>query len=163
MKRKFIDSLSLFLTAILSVCFFACQKKEFDVETATVTSATTATVTFTTAGETQTYEETEKVLVIDLTDAKVVDYKMLEVMQDLQTATKFTFTETNGMISSINGVENPADWSHCWMLYTSDEEISVADYGTVTYQGETYNQTAFGAKDLTVKAGEIYLWWYQKF
>ncbi len=146
MKRKINSIVTLFLTVMLFLCFFACQKKEFDVETAAVS-----------------YDETEKVLVLDLTNANVTEYSLQEVMQDLQSAKKFTFIEENGMIFSINGVENPVDWSYCWMLYPSDEEVSTAEYGTFTYQGKTYNQAAFGAADLKVKSGEIYLWWYQGF
>ena len=61
-------------------------------------------------------------------------------------------------ITSINGKAETNGYS--WMLYTSDEEFSTTDYGTVEYNGKQYGQAALGADSLIVKEGEIYIWAY---
>ena len=45
---------------------------------------------------------------------------------------KLDFETKNGMISSVNGIENPADWLSCWMLYTSDEENANSSWGKLS-------------------------------
>lgn len=88
---------------------------------------------------------------------------LLDVMTLAQTEGKLTFTESNGMIMSLNGKENAADWSYCWMLYTSDEEMSTTAYGAYEYEGQTLGSANLGAGALPVIAGEIYVWVYVKF
>ena len=75
------------------------------------------------------------------------------------------FVIENGMVVSINGIENASDWSACWMLYTNDysEDCSNAGWGTLDYEGETYNSAALGAESLIVKNGYNYIWVYQSF
>ena len=75
------------------------------------------------------------------------------------------FVIENGMVTSINGIQNAADWSACWMLYTDDysEDCSNAAWGTVVYDGKTYNSAALGAESLIVKNGCSYIWIYQSF
>ncbi len=89
---------------------------------------------------------------------------LYDVMVALQEDGKLVFTvSADGMISSIEGKENPADWSACWMLYTSDAELSNTDWGTVEYNGQNYGSAIVGATDLPVIAGGIYVWEYQSF
>lgn len=88
---------------------------------------------------------------------------LLDVMTLAQTEGKLTFEESGGMIMSLNGKANPADWSYCWMLYTSDESMASTEYGTYEYEGETLGSAVFGAGALPVVDGEIYVWVYQKF
>ena len=75
----------------------------------------------------------------------------------------FTFTMKSGMVTSINGVENTADFSSCWMVYTSDAEMANAAWGTIDYNGATLGSAVVGADALTVITGEIYVWEYVGF
>ena len=69
----------------------------------------------------------------------------------------FTFTMKSGMVTSINGVENTADFSKCWMVYTSDSEMANAAWGTIDYNGATLGSAVVGADALTVITGGIYI------
>lgn len=89
---------------------------------------------------------------------------LYDVMVALQEDGKLAFTvSADGMISSIEGKENPADWSACWMLYTSDAELANTDWGTVEYNGQNYGSAIVGATDLPVIAGGVYVWDYLTF
>ena len=73
------------------------------------------------------------------------------------------FLIENGMVVSINGIKNPADWSYCWMLYTDDEEMSNTAWGEIEYKDKVYGSAVLGADELIVKNGKTYLWVYQGF
>ena len=88
---------------------------------------------------------------------------LLAVMQKLQADGQLTFTaDVTGMVTSIEGKENPADWSACWMLYTTDREMADASY-SIEWQGESCGSAVVGAGALPVLAGESYIWSYQVF
>ena len=119
-------------------------------------------------GESETY-------VIKESDTKVIinvssDYlqitestTLVEYMQKLKTDGQLEFEMVSGMVTSINGIDNPADWSSCWMLYTNDAELSNAAWGTAEYYGETYGSAIVGAESLIIKNGCSYIWLYQTF
>ena len=88
---------------------------------------------------------------------------LLDAMTYLKDEGKLTFELSGGMVSSIEGKTNPADWSACWMLYTSDKEMSNIEWGTVVYDGNTYGSAILGAESLQVSAGEYYIWSYDTF
>ena len=88
---------------------------------------------------------------------------LIDYMEVLQKDGELTFTVQNGMVTSIGGIENPADFSSCWMLYTSDVELSNAAWGTVEYDGVEYGSAVVGAEALTVKPGELYIWVFKSF
>lgn len=92
------------------------------------------------------------------TDMLLIDY-----MNQLVEKGELTCTISNGMITSINGIENPADFSSCWMLYTSDAENSNAAWGTVEYNGVEYGSAISGAEALTIKPDQLYIWVYKSF
>lgn len=92
------------------------------------------------------------------TDLLLIDY-----MQTLKEKEGLEFSISDGMITSINGIDNPADYSSCWMLYTSDPELSNSAWGTVEYEGVEYGSAVSGAEALTVKPGQLYIWVYQSF
>lgn len=73
------------------------------------------------------------------------------------------FDIENGMVKSINGKANAADWSSCWMLYTSDTDYANDTWGTAEYENKLYGSAILGAESLKVKAGEIYIWVFQTF
>ena len=72
----------------------------------------------------------EEPLVIKDSDTYIVvkttgekdDMYLIDYMEKLKEKGQLEFAVRDGMITSINGIDNPADFSSCWMLYTSDEE-----------------------------------------
>ena len=101
---------------------------------------------------------TTKEVVGDKTDMVLIDY-----MNTLITEGKLTCKIENGMVTSINGIDNPADYSSCWMLYTSDAENANAAWGTVEYDGKEYGSAISGAETLKIKADQLYIWVYKSF
>ena len=94
----------------------------------------------------------------DKTDRLLIDY-----MQTLKDKGELEFEIANGMIKSINGIANPADYSSCWMLYTSDEENANAAWGTVDFEGKQYGSAISGAETLKIKPGQLYIWVFKSF
>ena len=88
---------------------------------------------------------------------------LIDYMDKLAQEGELTCTISNGMITSINGIENPADFSSCWMLYTSDAENANAAWGTVEYEGVEYGSAISGAETLKIKADQLYIWVFQSF
>ena len=92
------------------------------------------------------------------TDMFLIDYmKILKEKGELELEIE------NGMITSINGIDNPADFSSCWMLYTSDAENSNAAWGTVEYEGKEYGSAVSGAEALKIKPDQLYIWVFKSF
>ena len=91
------------------------------------------------------------------------DMLLMEYMEALKQKGELEFAVNNGMITSINGIDNPADYSSCWMLYTSDEENANAAWGTVEYNGEQYGSAVSGAEALKIKPDQLYIWVFQSF
>ena len=96
---------------------------------------------------------------MELTDTTT----LVEYMNALKEDGELDFEMANGMVSSVNGIENPADWSSCWMLYTSDTDNANTAWGEVEYKGEVYGSAILGAESLTVKEGCLYIWIFQSF
>ncbi len=108
-------------------------------------------------------EKTENMVVITVNEVEE-GVTLLAVMENLQAAGKLSYTYgVSGMVTSIEGKENAADWSACWMLYTSDAELANDDWGTVEYNGETYGSAIVGASALEVIEDGVYIWSYQTF
>lgn len=91
------------------------------------------------------------------------DILLIEYMEKLKEKGELEFRVENGMITSINGIDNPADFSSCWMLYTSDEENANAAWGTVEYEGKQYGSAVSGAETLKIKADQLYIWVFKSF
>lgn len=91
------------------------------------------------------------------------DMLLIEYMNQLAQQGELECTIADGMITSINGIENPADFSSCWMLYTSDAENSNTAWGTVEYEGVEYGSAVSGAEVLKIKEGQLYIWVFQSF
>ncbi len=101
--------------------------------------------------------ETEIVILVESVEG---DAKLIDAMKALQEEGKLTFTTNGqGMIQSINGKENAADWSCYWALYISDAELSDMSWG-VEWNGQTLGFSNFGAESLPVVEGGVYLWQY---
>lgn len=88
---------------------------------------------------------------------------LIDYMDQLSEDGVLACTISNGMITSINGIENPADFSSCWMLYTSDVENANTAWGTVEYEGVEYGSAISGAEALKIKPDQLYIWVFQSF
>lgn len=88
---------------------------------------------------------------------------LIDYMNQLSQDGVLACTISNGMITSINGIENPADFSSCWMLYTSDVENANTAWGTVEYEGVEYGSAISGAETLKIKPDQLYIWVFQSF
>lgn len=142
MKRKLYSFFALLLTLALSLCFFSCK----------LTGE--AVVSVENSTPTQVVIKVEKVY---------GNTTLFDAMETLQKQGELTFKRSGTMLSELNGVANPIDFSACWMLYTSDREMSNDAWGTIDYNGETLGSAIVGADSLLVLEGEIYVWEYQTF
>lgn len=111
-------------------------------------------------------KDSDTYIVIRTTEEAIngnTDMRLIDYMDALAQKGELTCTISNGMIISINGIENPADYSSCWMLYTSDEENANAAWGVVEYDGKEYGSAISGAETLKIKPDQLYIWVYKSF
>ncbi len=110
-------------------------------------------------------KDSETCIVITATKDSIGDVEMtlMDYMATLKEKGELEYSVANGMITSINGIENPADYSSCWMLYTGDEDNANSAWGTVSYNGNEYGSAVIGAEVLKVKAGCQYIWVFKSF
>lgn len=142
MKRKLISFISLLATAILSVfCFVACGERTAKAEVV---------------------ETTETLVVIRVNKADEIS-TLFDVMEELQTKNALQFELNGTMLKSLNGKQNAADFSACWMLYTSDSEMSNSEWGTYDYHGTLCGSAILGGDALTVSVNSYYVWVYTTF
>ena len=113
-------------------------------------------------GSARVLDSDEKTLVLYVDEAKG-NVTLLSLMEDLKEAEQLDFKMSGTMVTAINGVENTADFSGCWMLYTTDVEMANNAWGTISYNGKTLGSAIVGADSLLVTAGELYVWSYQSF
>ena len=109
---------------------------------------------------------TETLVVIKVTSANG-NTKAIELLAQLQNDGVLTYTSFDGgygeYVTSINGKSEVVNGSqgYSWMLYTSDEELSSTEFGSLTYYGTVFGQAALGASLLKVKADQYYIWAYE--
>ena len=111
-------------------------------------------------------KESDTCIVLRVTEEAMggnADLLLIDYMDQLVKSGKMTCTIQDGMVTSINGIDNPADFSSCWMLYTSDEENANAAWGTVDFEGKQYGSAISGAEVLKVKPGQLYIWVFKSF
>ena len=109
-------------------------------------------------------KDSETCIVIKPTQESMDGEMMLiDYMNKLAENGELVCTISDGMITSINGIDNAADYSSCWMLYTSDADYSSTAWGTVEYEGVEYGSAISGAEVLQIKPGQLYIWVYQTF
>ena len=142
MKNKMQKVLSILLVVMILAGLTACKK-----ETLVIKDSDTYIVVKTT---TQAMD--------GATDMTLMDY-----MSKLKDKGELEFTISDGMITSINGIDNPADYSSCWMLYTSDADNANAAWGTVEYEGKEYGSAISGAETLKIKPDQLYIWVFKSF
>ena len=117
-------------------------------------------------GENIVIKETDTYIVITASNQQMQinsDTTLVDYMNSLKEDNKLDFEIKGGMVNSVNGIENPIDYSSCWMLYTNDTENSNSLWGHVEYKGNTYGSAVLGAESLIIKEGYIYIWVYQTF
>ena len=121
--------------------------------------------------------EEEKPLVVKDSDTCIVitvsskqmnvtaDTTLLDYMNSLKNDNKIEFTTSGSgemiMVASIYGKENAADYSECWMLYTSDADNANTAWGEIEYNGNVYGSAVLGAASLKVKEDCLYIWVYK--
>ena len=137
--------------------------KKFLTLLLTLTVIVTASVFTACKKEPLVIKESDTYVVINV-ETDETDLTLASYMSSLSEY-KDMFVINNGMVVSINGIENASDWSACWMIYTDDyrEEFSNSAWGTIVYKEKTYNSAAFGAESQIVKDGCSYIFVYQTF
>lgn len=152
MLKKVLVVLTILSTLL---CFVSCSKSDESVKSknpalaATLVKVDGDVITITVDSD-----------YLDITETTV----LLDYMKALKNDGALDYTlSKDGMITAINGKENPADWSKCWMLYSNDTELSNGEWGTVTVNGVTYLSAVLGAESLPIKDGKIYVWEFKSF
>ena len=137
--KKFLTFAFAVIVALTATLFVACKKEPLVIK------------------ESDTY-------VVIKVETDKIDLTLANYMASLQEYQNM-FAINDGMVTSINGIENASDWSACWMLYTDDysEDCSNASYGTIEYKQKIYNSSMWGAEKLVVKNSCTYIWIYQTF
>ena len=156
MKKTMKKVLSLVLVMMVISCTLllsACQQDKLVIETPETEPETNLVIT-----EDLVIIKTTQEMMGGATEMTLMDY-----MSKLKDKGELEFVIRDGMITSINGVENPADYSSCWMLYTSDADNANVAWGTVEYEGKEYGSAISGAETLKIKADQLYIWVYKSF
>lgn len=142
MKRKIISFFTLICMVALCVCcLVSCEEGS---ATGKIVKAT----------------DTLVVIQVEETDGAAT---LFDVMETLQKDGELTYTLSGTMLQSLNGKENPADYSSCWMLYTSDSVMGNAEWGAYDYEGTTCLSAIVGGDALRVIEGAYYVWVYKTF
>lgn len=105
-------------------------------------------------------QEERVVVLVEETDGNAT---LLNCMEYLAEKEELDYKLVGSMLTEINGKANTADFSRCWMLYTSDEDMANEQWGVVEYNGERLGSAIVGAEALVVEEDEIYVWVYQGF
>jgi hypothetical protein len=145
MKKTICKIAVLLMTLVLSACVFVgCGEEQGKAKA-------------------EVLEASENKVVIKINEAEE-NATLISAMDYLKSEGKLQFEKSgDGMIMSINGVQNPADWSSCWMLYTSDSQMANMQWGTTEHNGQTYGSAILGAESLPVATGEIYIFVFESF
>lgn len=146
MKRKMQSFFSILLAVTLSaILFVACQKSDGTTKAEVVQS-------------------TESVVVIRVDEVEG-EASLYDVMCELKESGKFDFVSEDSAfgqsIVSINGVENPADWSSYWASYTTDSENGNTEQAK-SIDGVNWYYAMLGISSLKVKAGASYMFRFEK-
>ena len=108
--------------------------------------------------KTKVLKETDEFIIVTPSE-NFVAKPLIDCMKDLKSRGELDYTEQESeygaFINSVNGISNTA--SKYWMLYTDDEENG-STWSTIEYQGKTYKIANYGASELIVAKGCIYIW-----
>ena len=161
MKRIIRNLLVFLMTALLAVGFVGCAGNDGGNSANNANSGNIEKKLYYQVFSTQEEGKTVRVeIAIVSLDGK---YTLADIMEKAQEKHSITYESSNGMITSINGTANAADFSSCWMLYTSDTEMANNAWGTITIGGQTFGSAIVGAEALEVMEEQIYVWEYTTF
>lgn len=142
------------------------MKKIFSFLTASIISILLFSVVGCMTKEPLVIKESDTYIIINVLSEQMEikdNTTLLEYMNSLKEDGELTFEINNGMVSSVNGIDNSPDWSSCWMLYTSDADNANSAWGNIEYNGNIYGSAILGAESLIVKDGCMYIWFFQSF
>ena len=145
MKRKMVTVFTFICMLFISLFAFACGQSNGQGKTMVSVA---------------TKQEKLVALYCEETDGNDM---LIAAMDDLKEIGGLQFEIVGGMVVSIGGVSNAADFSACWMLYTTDATLSNTEWGVIEYDGKSLGSAIVGAEALPLKAGEYYVWSYQSF
>ena len=161
MKRIIRNLLVFLMTALLAVGFVGCAGNDGGNSANNVNSGNIEKKLYYQVFSTQEEGKTVRVeITIVSLDGK---YTLADIMEKAQEKHSITYESSSGMITSINGTANAADFSGCWMLYTSDTEMANNAWGAITIGGQTFGSAIVGAEALEVMEDQIYVWEYTTF
>ena len=176
MKRKIAHFISIVASFVVSVCMFAGCSLVLQNSSSTFSSNSSSSSVLVPPSNNSSSSSVlvppeAKFLVVETTETSVIikvnkaddNQTVLDVMQALQAEGKMSYTLSGTMVTAINGKENAADWSFCWMLYTSDSEMANSEWGTFTYNENVYGSAILGAEAMPVIDGAYYIWAYVAF
>lgn len=150
MRKK----LACFLLAVVTALgFYACSGVEDQSAQGNGESSTSAAYV-----STEILLNTDTRVVISVSEKRGT-FTLLECME----STELDFEIVDGMLVEVNGVKNKADYSACWMLYTSDAEMSNSAWGTIEIDGKTLGSAVLGVEALEITVGKLYVLEYQNF
>ena len=142
MKKQIKKALSVLLVVVILAGLSACKNEKLVIKDS----------------DTYIVVKTTAQAMDGATDMTLMDY-----MTKLKEKGDLEFTISDGMITSINNIDNPADFSSCWMLYTSDADNANASWGTIEYEGKEYGSAISGAETLKIKPDQLYIWVFKSF
>ena len=146
MKHKIYSIITVVFILVFSSCFlFGCKNPKNPEKS-----------------EISIVEQTDTMIVIKIHHTNE-QCTLLNIMNQLKNEELLDFIVSNGMITEINGLSNANDFSSCWMLYTSDDNSSILEWGTIEYNDITLGSAITGADTLFVIDEEYYIWNYQTF
>ena len=146
MKRKIVSTLLCAVSCCLTAFAVGCNEKNGEWE---------YQITKNLSGEN---------IRVEITVAEAPDEAtLLDVMNKAKENGDLSFEMAGTMVASIEGIANDIDYNPCWMLYTTDDELSNTEWGTVTMEDEVLGSAILGADTLPVEEGESYVWAYCEF
>ena len=156
MKRKLCILISLFCLATAFLGVFTGCKKEKTESSSSIFSGSLDSFSC-------TLESVTDNLIVVKVEKTVEEETLADALAFLQETGKLTYKIENGMLSSLNGKANAADFSSCWMVYSSDKELTDTSWGTVAYKDMTLGSTIVGVEELPLTDGEYYVFSYDTF
>lgn len=156
MKRKLCILISLFCLATAFLGLFTGCKKEKTESSSSTTSVSSPSFSCTVESATEN-------LIVVKVEKTVEKETLADALAFLQEKGRLTYKMENGMLSTLNGKANAADFSSCWMVYSSDKELTDTSWGTVTYKDMTLGSTIVGVEELPLADGEYYAFSYDTF
>lgn len=148
MKRKIVSVWLAFCCLLMALVFVACGGGESEGTVYQITKSKLEGSLMTVEIRVETMQS---------------QHTLTALMEKAKQDGELTFEIAGGMVTSIEGQANAADFSSCWMLYTTDTEMSNDEWGTYQYGDIVYGSAIIGADSLIVAEGESYLWVYVAF